>query len=395
MLPSNKKIDSLNGRKRGVNGFCGVERAPRVVDRILSVDGPFGFSKFSGRCYFCRMDRLFRHIPISFRELIFQVVLHLVVFIFYSFDQRHPGIEEFQVVFFLHYAVWAFVINYVLLPRFLYRNKPLLFFAVVLAVIAAAIAIEELILEKIYFPDWRGRRFPGVFFSLLDVLPVIAVLSGFKFAWDALRKQREVEELKASMQESELQFLKSQINPHFLFNNLNNLYAYAIENSPKTPAIILELSAVLRYMLYDCRAKYVSLAKEVEQLENFTRLNELQIEERGEVRFSARNIQAGYQIAPLILIVFLENAFKHSTASQSENISIDVDIDLFDDETLHFVCRNSFQPNANTNDLSRGIGLENVRKRLNLLYPNAHQLDIDMDGSSYEVQLSMQLRKTT
>jgi LytS/YehU family sensor histidine kinase len=148
-------------------------------------------------------------------------------------------------------------------------------------------------------------------------------------------------------------------------------------------------------MLYDCRAKYVSLAKEVEQLENFTRLNELQIEERGEVRFSARNIQAGYQIAPLILIVFLENAFKHSTASQSEHISIDVDIDLFDDGTLHFVCRNSFQPNANTNDLSRGIGLENVRKRLNLLYPNAHQLDIDMDGSSYEVQLSMQLRKTT
>lgn len=378
-----------------MNGFSGVKRARRAVERIKFVDGPVWLSKFSNGYYFCRMIRSFSNIPLSFREVVFQIALHLVVFVFYSFDQRHPGIEEFQVVFFLHYAVWAFVINYVLLPRFLYRNKPLFFFVLVLAVIAAAIAIEELILEKIYFPNWRGRRFPGVFFSLLDVLPVIAVLSGFKFAWDALRKQREVEALKASMQESELQFLKSQINPHFLFNNLNNLYAYAIENSPKTPAIILELSSVLRYMLYDCRAKYVSLAKEVEQLENFTRLNELQIEERGEVHFSARNIQAGYQIAPLILIVFLENAFKHSTASQSENISIEVDIDLLDDGTLHFLCRNSFQPNANTNDLSRGIGLENVRKRLELLYPNAHQLDIDMDGNVYEVRLSVQLRKTT
>lgn len=94
----------------------------------------------------------------------------------------------------------------------------------VIFIAAAIISIEELVLERIYYPDTRATRFPGVIFSLLDVMPVITILAGFKFAWDASIKQREVDELRSSVKESELQFLKSQINPHFLFNNLNNLY---------------------------------------------------------------------------------------------------------------------------------------------------------------------------
>ena len=341
------------------------------------------------------MISLFKQISIPAKELIFQILLHLLVFVFYSFDRHQPHIEEHQIAFFLHYAMWAFIINYVLLPRFLFRKKHLLFFIWVLLVIAGVILMEEFVLEKIYFPDTkRAQSFPGVFYTLLDVLPVITILSGFKFAWDALGKQREVEELKATVTESELQFLKSQINPHFLFNNLNNLYAYAIENSPKTPEIILELSAVLRYMLYECREKYVPLTKEVAQLENFIKLNEMQIEERGQVTFSAQGIQTGYQIAPLILIVFIENAFKHSIASQTENILIDVDLKLSDTGALEFVCKNSFQPQSNTDSLSNGIGLENVQKRLQLLYPNAHQLDIRESNNLYEVRLSIELNQT-
>lgn len=340
------------------------------------------------------MISLFRQISIPTKELLFQILLHLLVFVFYSFDRHQPRIEEHQFVFFIHYAIWAFIINYVLLPRFLYQKKRLIFLILVFFCIAAAILIEESILEQIYFPNTkRAQTFPGVFYSLLDVLPVITILSGFKFAWDALVKQQEVEDLRASMQESELQFLKSQINPHFLFNNLNNLYSHAIENSPKTPDIILELSSVLRYMLYECKAKFVSLTKEIEQLKNFTKLNELQIEDRGSVNFRTQNIQAGYQIAPLILIVFLENAFKHSTASQSEAIFIDVDVQLSEDGTLTFLCKNSFLPNTNTDNLSRGIGLENVKKRLNLLYPDSHHLEIDAADNEYEVKLTMQLKK--
>lgn len=330
----------------------------------------------------------------SAQEALFQLVLHLLVFIFYSFDKNQPQIEIYHAVFFLNYAFAAFIINYVLLPQFYYRKKYLHFFAAVLVIIVGVIVIEEAVLEQLYFPDTRGQHFPGVFYSLLDVLPVITILSGFKFAWDALRKQREVDQLKDAVQESELQFLKSQINPHFLFNNLHNLYSYAIENSPKTPEIILELSGVLRYMLYECKEKYVPLIKEIAQLENFMNLNQLQIEERGKVHFSTQNIRAGYHIAPLILIVFIENAFKHSTASQTDNIEIEVDIRLSDMGRLEFVCKNSFQPQSNTDNLSQGIGLENVKKRLQLLYPNAHQLSIEKNENLFEVHLSMELNKT-
>ncbi len=327
----------------------------------------------------------------SYKELIFQLILHLLVFTFYSFDKNQPHIELYHLVFFLNYAVAVFFINYFLLPRYYYRKKYLHFLAFTLLTIALVIFMEELVLEKIYFPTTRGKGFPGVFFTLVQILPVITILSGFKFAWDALGKQREVDELKAVIEESELQFLTSQINPHFLFNNLNNLYAYAIENSPKTPAIILELSAVMRYMIYECREKYVPLAKEIAHLENFTQLNELQIEERGEVNLRVGDMPLGYQIAPLILIVFVENAFKHSQASQSEGIWIDMDIQLSEEGRLDFVCKNNFEPLSNTKNLSHGIGLENVKKRLELLYPHAHQLDIREAENQFEVHLSMQL----
>ena len=333
-------------------------------------------------------------VRISPKEIVFQIVLHLLVLISYSFDRNHPGIETYQLVFFLNYTFAAFIINYFVLPRFLYRKKYWHFFVSVMVTLAVVIVIEEFVIEKIYFPDTRGKRFSNVFFTILDVLPVITILSGFKFAWDALGKQKEVDQLKNAVKESELQFLKSQINPHFLFNNLNNLYAYAIENSPKTPEIILELSGVLRYMLYECKEKYVPLTKEVAQLENFIKLSELQIEERGQVSFSSQDIQPGYQIAPLILTVFIENAFKHSTASQSDHILIDVKVQLSPEGILEFTCKNSYQPQSNTDDLSQGIGLENVRKRLELLYPNTHQLKIDKRENWYEVHLFMDLNKT-
>jgi hypothetical protein len=327
------------------------------------------------------------------KEVVFQILLHVVLFVFFSFDKYKPSIQEFKIVTFIHYSLGAFVINYILLPHFFYKNKYLLFFISVAVIVIAIIMIEELVLEAVYYPDTRGKHFHGILYSLLDVMPVIMILAGFKFAWDAPQKQLEVDELRSSVKESELQFLKSQINPHFLFNNLNNLYSYAIEQSPKTPSIILELSSVLRYMLYDCKEKYVALPTEIEHLKNFTQLNEMQIEERGKVTFKTKNIKSVYRIAPLIFTVFIENAFKHSTASQSKDISIDIDIHVKDSGLLEFKCENSFRRVTNTDNLSKGIGLQNVKKRLLLLYPNMHELTISSSGEVYTVHLKVQLKK--
>lgn len=325
------------------------------------------------------------------REVLFQVILHVVIFLFFSFDRNEPQIQQYDVVSFLNHALGALFINYFLLPRFFYRKKYLQFFFCVALVAGAVIAVEEIIIEGIYYPNTRAKYFAGVFYNLLDVMPVITVLVGFKFAWDASLKQREVEQLQSLVKESELQYLKSQINPHFLFNNLNNLYSYAIEKSPKTPSIILELSSVLRYMLYDCKEDFVALSKEIEHLENFTKLNELQIEERGEVAFKAVISRPSFRIAPLILSVFVENAFKHSTASQPKDIKIEINVKVSDDGILDFACSNTFRPLTNTDSLSCGIGLENVKKRLQILYPNAYKLDITSKQGVYYSQLQIHL----
>lgn len=331
-------------------------------------------------------------ILISRKELFFQVVLHIIVFLFYSFDRNDPGITYDQIIFFLIYTVASVIITYYLMPSYLYRKKYWVFSGLTLFVFFTVIMIEEL-LETVLFPGTvRASIVPGIYYAFFDILPILAILAGFKFAWDAIGSQQEVEKLRSSIQESELQFLKSQINPHFLFNNLNNLYSYALDGSSKTPEIILEMSGVLRYMLYECKEKYVPLKKEIEQLNNFIKLYKLQIEERGLVNFKEGHIDPSYRIAPLILVVFIENAFKHSQSGQSKNIKIDIEVSI-EDDLLMFVCKNNFESVESMDTVAKGIGLKNVKKRLELLYPNMHKLEINEQERQFSVFLTMQLEK--
>lgn len=330
-------------------------------------------------------------------EIVFQAILLILVFVFYAFDRNYKtagvAVEPYKIAFFMNYAAAALLINYVLLPKFLYQKKYVHFALCTAAVVALVIFVEEGVIEQIYFPDTRGKGFPGVFANLVTSLPVISILTGFKFAWDVLARQRKMEEMQMLIKESELQYLKSQINPHFLFNNLNNLYAYALEQSPKTPEIILELSDVLRYMLYDCKASYVYVKQELAQLQNFVRLSELQIEERGEVEFKSEIEDDEFLIAPLILNVFVENAFKHSLSSKAAEMCIKIKCQLRADGAFTFSCQNSFSAQTNAKQLAQGIGLENVKKRLNMIYSKSHTLTItDADGW-YAVQLKINLHK--
>ncbi|MDO5979175.1 sensor histidine kinase [Flavivirga spongiicola] len=335
------------------------------------------------------MKRLLKNIEL--KEWGFQTLFLIILFFISSFDKNSPNIGWDKFAFFLHYAFIAFVINYAFLPFFFYKKKFVKLILALVFIFGYAYIIEEFVLEKIFYSGDRGQHISNVFFTLLDIVPLVLIMVSFKLAWDASQKQREVEQLQLSVKESELRYLKSQINPHFLFNNLNNLYSYAMENSPKTPSIILELSSVLRYMLYNCKEDFVPLSEEVIHLKHFTALNELQIENRGVVKFSASEIPDNYIIAPLILLMFIENAFKHSTASQSDNILIDININVSNNGTLSFTCLNSFLPNSNNQSLSKGIGLQNVKKRLELMYPEKYKLDIKDFNNTYTVCLVLQL----
>lgn len=343
------------------------------------------------------MDIKDRRLRTQQKEGVFQIILHLMVFHFLVMDHEKGQLvyelEWYQGFFFFNY-IWAnLLISYVLLPRFFYQKKYVPFIVYTLLVITAVIVIEEFVLEVIFFPDTRGADFNGVLLSLGEVLSVLVALAGIKIAWDAIHLQRELDELRVAVKESELSFLNSQINPHFLFNNLNNLYAYAVEQSPKTPEIILGMSGVLRYMLYECREEKVPLTKEIEHLRHFTQLYEMQIEDRGTVRFNAENIHDHYQIAPLILSVFIENAFKHSQSGQSEHIRIAITVAVNEQGRLTFTCTNNF---THLNSPDRGdnrIGLANVKKRLQLLYPGQHELRIAHTQQEFTVRLNLQLSK--
>lgn len=366
-----------------------------VVYLEKSVVGRIRFPRANFADYLWIMAKFTRYL--GWKEFLFQVILISTVFVFYVSDRTHRElgvfVTEYDIPFYLNYVIAALFVSYYALPKLLYHKKYLAFSLVVAVVLAVVIFLEEAVLEQIYFPTTRGAHFPGVFFNLVGALPTIGILTGFKFAWDAIVQRRRLEELETAVVESELQFLKSQINPHFLFNNLNNLYAHALEKSSKTPEIILELSGVLRYMLYECREEFVPLRKEVEQLENFINLSELQIEGRGEIVFDASLPTKAFEVAPLILTVFVENAIKHSASSMNDEIFIRVHLSCDEDGVMEFTCSNTYSEVSNTEELSKGIGLENVQKRLNLLYSKAHELNIHSDGSAYHVKLKLWLKE--
>ncbi len=345
------------------------------------------------------MKRTLPFLQKNFKEIGYQALAIGILFIFYSYHQEDAEvfslltlITPYKFAFFGNYLGAAIIIGYLLSPKLFHKNNYTLFLISCAALVALVILVDEFILEQIFFPDTRGAYFPGVLFSLVETIPIILMLVSFKFFWDFHIKQNEIEQLKVHVKESELQFLKSQINPHFLFNNLNNLYSYSLENSPKTSSIIIELSSVLRYMLYDCREDFVLVSKELSHLRNFTKLNKLQIEDRGEVTYHEDISSSKFKIAPLILVVFIENAFKHSTKNQSENISIDIKTSISKEGVLNFECINNFEKGYKESTLVGGIGLENVKKRLNLLYPHNHMLSLETDKNLFKTKLSLQLK---
>lgn len=323
------------------------------------------------------------------KEYFFFSVLAVLLFLLNSFDKGQFGFNSRKAIYSLSYVLCALFINYIIIPKFLYKRKTQLFFLFLILSITVVIIFEEFVVEKILLANSHGRGF-NLFWTLLDVLPPLAFLVGFKFSWDAIEKQKKIDSLNRLVAESELNFLNSQINPHFLFNNLNNLYAYALENSPKTPKIVLSLSSILRYMLYDCREDRILLSKEIENLKDYIQLNQLQFDDKGKVNFNIEGNLSQLKIAPLILMVFIENAFKHSNASQLNNILINISIKITD-KILYFTCDNNYSNNSNTNDLSKGIGLRNVKGRLNIIYSEKHELTIEDKNNMYKVFLRVEL----
>ncbi|WP_231970222.1 sensor histidine kinase [Tenacibaculum jejuense] len=214
----------------------------------------------------------------------------------------------------------------------------------------------------------------------------IVPLIFFSFIWLLFKYLSKEEEIRKAQEEKtamELKFLKSQINPHVLFNNLNTVYAYAIEKPEETPDLILKLSENLKHVLYESNADYIPLEKELNYIDNYIAFQKIRTEGIKKVYYKKSIHSSQYTIAPLLLITLIENAFKHSTINSDIHITIDVN-----EGNLICTCENEYK--TSEDKVNQSIGLQNMEKRLHLLYENRYSLKIDK-SKTYFVSLKLKL----
>jgi sensor histidine kinase YesM len=206
------------------------------------------------------------------------------------------------------------------------------------------------------------------------------------------QKNKESLELRNRMLEAETKALKAQINPHFLFNTLNNIYSLSQIKPEKTGPAIMNLSEILRYVTYDGNQNFVQLSAEIGQIENFIALQYLKDESHENIHVNINLPENSLQIAPLLLISFIENAFKHSNHEDKQHGWVKISLTL-DGDWLHLTCANSYVPWHTRKDNTGGVGLENVKKRLHLLYPGCHELKITKGENEFLTDLKIKLAK--
>jgi two-component system, LytTR family, sensor histidine kinase LytS len=231
--------------------------------------------------------------------------------------------------------------------------------------------------------DWTGEH---ITFSMIAFTLIASI---FKTALDKLIVDRDQKEM-------ELKHLKAQLNPHFLFNTLNNLYGLSVAQSKRLPELMLKLSDLLRYSLYQTNQNYVSLEKELGYISNYLELEKIRLDNKTQIDYQTTGDFSGLYIAPLMLISFIENSFKHYSIARNQQAYVNI-LFVFGDNALHLIICNSLDPTLYTerkNPQGKGIGLTNVKQRLDLLYPRKYTLLITHEPHCYQVDLKIDLHRS-
>lgn len=281
-----------------------------------------------------------------------------------------------NALFFLPgHLIMVYPLLYFLVPRYLLKRKFGYFalgFLILLTLSFLYTVVAQLSVNS--DPALQGAS-PTVGRNILPFIHVGAIAASIKLLkhWYFQRKQT----LEAEQQRTvaELQLLKAQLHPHFLFNTLNNLYSHTLEFSPKSPEIVMKLSGLLRFMIYESNTARIPLVKEIEMLQNYISLEQLRYGDRLDISVSITGEVEKYQIAPLLLLPFLENAFKHGTSRQIDQCWIQLNITL-EGYHMHMNLVNSIETETEKgSEEAGGIGLNNVKKRLELVYRDAYRLE--------------------
>ncbi len=332
------------------------------------------------------------------KRFLFQVILWGVIWMILSFAQNMeaPFILGNIPVFIFQISLIAFLIYYGALNLFI-KKRYVHFLFLSLFLIVGASLISTFFLGFFrggppeIVPDFRRGLRPPIFLHLTQgLLLLIAYLlalfiEGIHFLQ---KKEQEAMLIRNEALQSELKLLKSQINPHFLFNTLNNIYALAGIDSNKTQQSISYLSEMLRYVLYECERPFVSPQKEVKYIENYIKLFSLKSSKAYPIKLESHIMDSAINIAPMILIPFVENAIKHSYVEKIKDTFVHIFLRV-STESIYFKIENSIPEEVLGKDGVGGIGLENVQKRLAILYPANHELLIKENENIFKVELTI------
>lgn len=343
------------------------------------------------------------------RHLAFWAV-HILVFTF-LYKPPHQSLwvqNMLSLIWVVAFIVYCYPIMYIFIPRFLLKGKLIQFLTIIIIWGVAGYFFNYIYRKYIYFPlaDMlsANMNLPLAYSNASPWAPsgyiVMNLMAGygsmivlFKY-W--VKKQKEFLIAEKEKINAELQLLKAQVHPHFLFNTLNNIYSFSLQHSDKTPQMILKLSSLLSYMLYDCKANESLLEKEIAIMKNYIDL-EKERYAKLEVSLNFEGDIKDKWIAPLLFLPFLENAFKHGTSEQLEKSWLSMDISVKQNVLRCKIAnsKNDFQGLQNELLNTKGIGIENVKKRLDYLYPGKHELKLKDEGDFFVVSLLLDLSQNS
>ena len=291
----------------------------------------------------------------------------------------------------------SYVFVYYLIPNFLIakKHRHFVLYTFYAGVFIVCAVLMTVVFGFVFFYNLEFQKMPALTKNsgviLVCVLLIIALTSAFKILKDTYKSLDEKKTLQnkflqtqLQLKEQELKFLKMQIHPHFLFNTLNTLYGFALKKSEKAPEMILKLSSLLDYILYQVDKPLVLLQDEIRHIEDYVSLEKSRFQESLQITFNKDLIDEKLEIAPMLLLPFVENAFKHGTQIDGV-VAVNINLKV-DENELHFTIENSAKNNKNS---KKGIGLENIKKRLEMLHPKKHFLEILQEDTVFKVNLKI------
>jgi sensor histidine kinase YesM len=344
----------------------------------------------------------------------FRILLHLffwltVGYFYYLMFRWNSDFPKVSLIFsagLLPVAIIeTYLVNYLLIPKYLNNKRYGYFFYLSFLTLLTSTWLSFLIVfyALIHILNTEALLEPSAMHPELQVISlnfIVFFAIAVKQVKQAFYMQQEKNKLEKAqlttqlkLKEAELKLLKAQVHPHFLFNTLNNLYGLTLEKSDQAPQLVLQLSEILDYILYRCDARLVLLSEEIKILENYIGIERIRYPDKLNLQAQFQKDTGKLRITPLILLPFVENAFKHGVSHFPGTAFVQINAKVTNNK-LHFSIQNSRSPLiASEASYSKGIGLMNVRKRLELLYPDKHHLEITEPEDIYSVNLTIQLEE--